>query len=74
MIFGRDDLPDGEVWDRPIHLHPRYYTVDHVVPLVLGGTDSVENTRGACRACNRAKYMKPLHEVQPIRRSASLRH
>jgi HNH endonuclease len=31
------------------------FTVDHVVPLLLGGTDSLENLALACFHCNRRK-------------------
>ena len=30
----------------------RATTVDHVVPLVLGGTDDPSNLRAACASCN----------------------
>ena len=32
-----------------------YMTIDHIVPLSLGGTSNVENLRGLCRACNGKK-------------------
>lgn len=33
--------PDGEVWH-----------MDHVVPLYLNGTDTLDNITKACKACN----------------------
>ena len=32
-----------------------YMTIDHIVPLSLGGTSNIENLRGLCRACNGKK-------------------
>ena len=45
---------------RPMSLNnPRainsYMTVDHIVPLSLGGTNNIENLRGVCMACNRER-------------------
>ena len=37
------------------HLDPLAYTVDHIVPLNKGGTDTLDNKQPAHRACNRAK-------------------
>lgn len=37
------------------HLAPDSYTVDHVMPLAKGGTDTLDNKAAAHRACNRAK-------------------
>lgn len=34
------------------HLHPRYPTLDHILPRSLGGSDEVNNLRLACRQCN----------------------
>jgi 5-methylcytosine-specific restriction endonuclease McrA len=36
-------------------------TLDHVVPLALGGSWRIENLRLACRHCNRMKADKPPH-------------
>ncbi len=37
-------------------------TLDHVVPLLRGGTHTVDNLRVACRSCNSSKGAKHLHE------------
>ena len=34
---------------------PLSYVVDHIIPLVKGGTDTLDNKQPAHRACNRAK-------------------
>lgn len=41
--------------DGPIEL-------DHIHPVVRGGSDDLENLRPACRACNRSKGSKTLEE------------
>lgn len=32
------------------------YTVDHIIPKALGGSDDIDNLCLACSDCNRAKY------------------
>lgn len=36
----------------------RYPTVDHIVPLKLGGADELDNVQLLCKRCNSAKGMK----------------
>ncbi|GHF12565.1 hypothetical protein GCM10017044_03160 [Kordiimonas sediminis] len=38
--------------------HPRAATLDHIVPLGLGGTNKLSNLVMACRSCNGAKGCK----------------
>jgi hypothetical protein len=48
-IFGRDG------WQCQIcqaELDEDTATIDHIVPLALGGSDTSENVRTACRSCN----------------------
>lgn len=48
----------GEIdYDLP-YLHPYSFVVDHVIPLALGGPDTIENKASSHRACNRAKSDK----------------
>jgi len=42
-------------------------TVDHIVALSRGGSDSIENLRWTCRSCNSAKYNKSPLEWARIR-------
>jgi len=42
-------------------VHPRKATLDHVVPLILGGTWANENLRLACRRCNNRKGPQSPH-------------
>lgn len=37
------------------HLDPMAFTVDHIVPLAKGGTDTLDNKQPAHRRCNRTK-------------------
>lgn len=39
-------------------LAPNAFQVDHIIPLDMGGTDTLENKQPSCRACNRAKSNK----------------
>lgn len=52
---------------------PDLWTIDHKVPLKLGGDNSVENIAIACNLCNRAKaslpadlYLKLLDAVRRV--------
>lgn len=38
---------------------PGYATVDHIVPVTLGGTDDLNNLQPMHRGCNLAKHSKP---------------
>ena len=41
-------------YDAP-HLDPGEYVVDHIIPLVKGGPDTLDNKAAAHRACNGSK-------------------
>jgi 5-methylcytosine-specific restriction protein A len=42
---------------------------DHVVPLVQGGSDDLNNRRGVCRNCHRAKTQAEAHAARTARRT-----
>ena len=48
-------------------------TIDHVFPVVLGGTNDPGNLVTACRACNLTKGARPLNDAG-LRRFAEERH
>lgn len=52
------------------HLDPMAFVVDHVKPLKLGGTDTLNNTAAAHRECNSKKRARAYAPI--IRRSGSL--
>lgn len=52
------------------YLDPGEFVVDHVVAIVLGGSDTLANKRAAHRSCNRAKGTR-IH-ANIVRRSRSL--
>jgi 5-methylcytosine-specific restriction endonuclease McrA len=37
------------------HLEPLAFTIDHILPLAKGGTDTIDNLAAAHRRCNLAK-------------------
>jgi 5-methylcytosine-specific restriction endonuclease McrA len=37
------------------HYAPNSFTIDHIIPINRGGTDTLDNLQPACRACNRSK-------------------
>ena len=41
---------------------PDHVTVDHVIPLIRGGQNTLDNTALACRQCNLSKGAKTLDE------------
>lgn len=68
-IIARDQPPchlcGGEIrYDIQDHLHPQSFTIDHIVPISLGGSDTLDNVAAACRRCNIARQAKPLTQPQ----------
>ena len=43
-------------------------TVDHVIPLALGGTNAPENLRASCRGCNSRGGAALTNEIKRARR------
>lgn len=58
----------NEEWCEVLIKDPCFYcgklseTIDHLIPLSLGGTDSVINLTGACKSCNSSKKDKTFIE------------
>lgn len=55
-IIAKDEPPCG-ICGQPIeynapHLDPGEFTVDHIVPIAQGGTDTLDNKQAAHRRCN----------------------
>lgn len=47
-----------------VKLENHFKTIDHVQPLALWGTNSVENLRPCCKKCNSKKGSYTLHQFQ----------
>lgn len=47
------------------HMDPMAFVVDHVVPLIKGGPDTVDNKQAAHRLCNSQKYDKSDVDLRP---------
>lgn len=58
-ILRRDKPPchicGGDIDYALPYLDPQSFVVDHVIPLALGGPDTIQNAAAAHRACNRTK-------------------
>ena len=53
------------------YLDPLEFVVDHIVPLIKGGTDTLDNKQAAHRKCNAAKGKRDHAPI--VKRSGSLR-
>jgi len=45
-----------EYYHSPERLSANRFTVDHVIPKSLGGSDEIDNLALACRRCNERRY------------------
>ena len=45
----------------PKRLSASRFTLDHLIPVSLGGSDNVDNLALACRRCNERRYNTWLH-------------
>ena len=62
----------GEAIDYTLpHLDPRSFVIDHVVPLIKGGTDTIDHVKAAHRDCNSTKRARLVAPI--VRRSGALR-
>lgn len=52
------------------YLHPREFVVDHIVPLIKGGPDTLANKQASHRECNSKKGRRDFAPI--VRRSGSL--
>ena len=50
--------------------HARSFVVDHIIPIIHGGTDTLDNKQAAHRDCNGIKWSKLEDAV--LKRSGSL--
>ena len=67
--------PNCHICGQPInytlhHLDPYAYVIDHVTPLALGGTDTLDNVRAAHRICNSKKRSRLISPI--VKRSQTL--
>lgn len=44
------------------HRNIKYMTIDHIIPLSKGGTESLDNLQCTCKMCNRLKDNMLPHE------------
>lgn len=56
----RREQPPCGICSEPIdytlpYLDPMSFVVDHIVPIKLGGLDTIDNKQAAHRSCNRTK-------------------
>lgn len=47
-----------------VDYNPNAATVDHIVPLSLGGTHTIENVRCVCHLCNSLRGNRPMTDGQ----------
>lgn len=42
----------------PEHFSSTPFSIEHIIPRILGGSDDLENLAFACRGCNNIKFVK----------------
>ena len=70
VVFGRDGWICG-ICSEPIPLvavvpHPLAATIDHIVPLALGGPHVYENVQAAHFLCNSLKGANPMEVARAV--------
>lgn len=59
-------MTDGRCFYCGLHTNPfATFTIDHIRPRCLGGSDDIRNLVPCCRRCNAAKGGKSLDEWRP---------
>ena len=76
QVIRRGQPPCG-ICHQPIdytlpYLDPGEYVVDHIIPLKLGGPDTLANKQAAHRSCNGSKGSRMEAGRLYVRRSGSL--
>ena len=76
QVIRRGQPPCG-ICHQPIdytlpYLDPGEYVVDHIIPLKLGGPDTLANKQAAHRSCNGSKGARMEAGRLYVRRSGSL--
>ena len=54
-----------------VHLEPRMFEIDHVVPQSKGGASTIDNLQLLCSPCNKSKGNKTMAEWQNDRAGAA---
>jgi len=47
-------------------LNPENWSVDHIIPISLGGSDELDNLTGACISCNKRKKNHTLESFRTL--------
>ena len=56
---------NGHCWYCGLTLDPfDTFTLDHVIPTAMGGTDEPSNLVAACKSCNSSKCKKSINEYR----------
>jgi hypothetical protein len=65
-VFDRDNWACGickkKINDRHVYPHPKSGSIDHIVPISLGGTDTLDNVQAAHWRCNASKGNRPSND------------
>ena len=57
VLYGQQG---GDCWGCGIHFHPQNLTIDHIVPVSLGGINADANFQLLCGSCNSTKGNRPM--------------
>lgn len=64
----------SEIPNRPDARYQTVWTKDHIIPVIVGGTDDISNIRPLCYECNFRRHTKPINNPPQLEEMKKIRY